>query len=139
MESLARVGDQFASKLVGAFEAVVIRGKALDDVFRSLALSLSEMALKAAFKPFEDALGSFLGGAFAGLPQLFTAAGSAGPVDLFGGGLGTGAGMLASAAAPIAPAVTFNIQTPDVASFQRSQGQIAAMLHRTVESGRRHL
>jgi lambda family phage tail tape measure protein len=33
--------------------------------------------------------------------------------------------------------VTVNVSTPDVAGFQRSQGQIAAALARAVERGRR--
>ncbi|OLP54916.1 hypothetical protein BJF92_14040 [Rhizobium rhizosphaerae] len=49
------------------------------------------------------------------------------------------AGMPASAAAPAAPSVVFNIRTEDAASFRRSEGQIAAMLSRTVLRGRRGL
>ncbi|OQP85129.1 hypothetical protein BTR14_17285 [Rhizobium rhizosphaerae] len=45
----------------------------------------------------------------------------------------------ASAAAPAAPSVVFNIRTEDAASFRRSEGQIAAMLSRTVLRGRRGL
>lgn len=41
----------------------------------------------------------------------------------------------ASAAAPI----VFNIQTPDVQSFQQSQGQIAAQIARAAAAGRRNL
>lgn len=35
--------------------------------------------------------------------------------------------------------VTFNISTPDVAGFAKSQGQVSAMLARTVNRGRRSL
>jgi len=35
--------------------------------------------------------------------------------------------------------VTFNVQTPDAASFQRSESQIAAMLARAVGQGQRNL
>lgn len=36
-------------------------------------------------------------------------------------------------------AITFNISTPDAESFRRSEGQIAAMLTRTVNRGHRNL
>lgn len=45
----------------------------------------------------------------------------------------------ASAAAPAAPSIVFNVRTEDAASFRRSEGQIAAMLSRTVLRGRRGL
>lgn len=35
-------------------------------------------------------------------------------------------------------AITMNISTPDVAGFQRSQGQIAAQMNRALERGRRN-
>ena len=38
-----------------------------------------------------------------------------------------------------APNIVFNIQTPDVDGFRRSQGQLAAMLARTVGRGQRQL
>jgi lambda family phage tail tape measure protein len=38
-----------------------------------------------------------------------------------------------------AVSVTFNIQTPDVAGFQRSQSQIAAQMSRLLASGQRNV
>ncbi|MEP1206729.1 MAG: phage tail tape measure protein [Rhizobiaceae bacterium] len=50
----------------------------------------------------------------------------------------TSSGGSGSAAA--APAnITFNVSTPDVQGFRRSQAQISTMLTRTVNRGRRHL
>ncbi|MEL6373417.1 MAG: phage tail tape measure protein [Pseudomonadota bacterium] len=48
-------------------------------------------------------------------------------------------GVRAGAGGGMAPQVTFNVTTPDAASFQRSQTQIAAMLARTVGRGERNL
>lgn len=133
LAELERVGDRFAAKMIDAFEAVAIRGKSLDGVFRSLALSLSDMALDAALKPFEAALGNLFASGVGGF---------AAPSGL--GGLVSGAA--ASAASGLAPVpssnpvnVTFNVATPDVQGFRQSQGQIAAMMSRTVGSGQRNL
>ena len=46
-------------------------------------------------------------------------------------------GAAAAAAAPVN--VTFNISTPDVDGFRKSQAQIASLLARTVNRGRRNL
>ncbi len=67
MADVGRIGQQFARSLTGAFEAVVLRGQKLDGVLRGLALSLSRMALRAAFKPLESALGAAFNGLFSGL------------------------------------------------------------------------
>jgi hypothetical protein len=38
-----------------------------------------------------------------------------------------------------APSITFNVSTPDVESFRRSETQLAAMLTRVVGRGQRNL
>jgi hypothetical protein len=45
-------------------------------------------------------------------------------------------GVAATQAAPVQ--VTMNISTPDAASFQRSQSQIAAQMSRALHMGRRN-
>jgi phage-related minor tail protein len=167
LTDMSRLGDQFASKLVNAFEAVAIRGKKLEDVVKSLALSLSEMALKAALKPIESALGNAFSGAFGGLAQ---AAAPALPIPFAQGGViaspvafplsrgrtGIAGERGAEAIMPLmrgpdgklgvaasgsgrAVNITFNIATPDAASFRRSEAQIGAMLSRTLGAGERNL
>jgi phage-related minor tail protein len=66
LNDAARLGRQFGSALSGSFVDVALKGKGLGDVLRSLALRLSEITLRAAFKPLSDAFGSALGGLFAG-------------------------------------------------------------------------
>ncbi|MGE0851149.1 MAG: phage tail tape measure protein [Hyphomicrobiaceae bacterium] len=61
-----RLGNRLGSTLSAAFVDVALRGRGLSDVLRTLALRLSEIALKAAFRPLTDALGGALAGAFAG-------------------------------------------------------------------------
>jgi phage-related minor tail protein len=63
----ARLGARFGDALSQSLADATIRGKGLTDVMRSLALRLSEIALKAAFKPLTDALGGGLAGLVSGL------------------------------------------------------------------------
>lgn len=132
MAELERVGERFAAKMIDAFEAVAIRGKSLDGVFRSLALSLSDMALDAALKPFQSALGNMFAQGFSGFAAP---SGLAGLVP----GAATAAATPANMPASNPLSVVFNVATPDVQGFRQSQGQIAAMMSRTVGSGQRNL
>lgn len=84
-----RYGRQFGAALTTAFSGITLKGKGLSETIDTLALSLSRMALNAAFKPLEQGLGQafaglFGGGAFAfanggviqgGLPVPFAAGG----------------------------------------------------------------
>jgi phage-related minor tail protein len=62
----AKLGTRFGNTLSQAFADVAVRGRSFGDVLRSLTLRLSEIALKAAFKPITDSLGSALAGALTG-------------------------------------------------------------------------
>ena len=62
-----RLGNRLGSTLTTAFVDVALRGRGLSDVLRTLALRLSEIALKAAFRPLTDALGGALAGALTGV------------------------------------------------------------------------
>ena len=89
------------------------------------------------------------GGGVIQSPALFSSAGRLGMLAEAGpeavlplrrgtdGRLGVQASAAAAAAAPVQ--VTFNISTPDVEGFRKSQAQIASMLTRTVNRGRRNL
>lgn len=76
-------GKQFSTALSAAFDGLAIKGKSLSDVFSSLALSLSKMALQAAFKPLENGIGSALSGLLSGSGAAFANGG------VFQGGLPT--------------------------------------------------
>jgi phage-related minor tail protein len=67
LNEAAKLGNRFGSALSSAFVDVALRGRGLGDVLRSLTLRLSELALKAAFKPLTDALGGALAGAVGGI------------------------------------------------------------------------
>lgn len=66
MEDLDRLGRQFSSTLTRAFADIAIKGKGLNDVLRSLALSLSQLVLKAALRPLTDQLANLVSGAVRG-------------------------------------------------------------------------
>jgi phage-related minor tail protein len=160
----SRLSNSFASNLTRAFTDASFKGKALSDVLRSLALSLSQNTLEAALAPisraFGDSLTQLLGGAglVPSAPVPFAKGGViASPVTFpLGGrrGLAGEAGPEAilplargrdgrlgvrseTGAAPVS--VTFNVTTQDADSFRRSEGQIAAMLSRAVGRGQRNL
>lgn len=58
LSSTSRLGRQFASTLVTAFDDIAIKGKNVGDVFKSLALSVSNIALKTALQPLTTGLAS---------------------------------------------------------------------------------
>jgi phage-related minor tail protein len=167
----SRLGQRFGNVLSQSFVDVALRGKGLGDVLRSLTLRLSELTLKAAFKPLTDSLGTALAGAFTGgtafakggvlqrgLPVPFAGGGViASPIafPLAGGRLGIAGERGPEAILPLARGpdgslgvragagaginVTFNVATPDVESFRRSETQLAALLARAVGQGHRNL
>lgn len=171
LASASQYGRQFGSALTSAFTGVAIQGRALGDVIRSLAASLSRLALNAAFKPVEQGIGSlfshlFSGGfAFAngaalrqGLPVPFASGGVISAPTTFplgNGRTGLAGERGAEAILPLARgadgrlgvaasgggavSISFNVSSPDADSFQRSEGQIAAMLTRAVARGQRGL
>jgi phage-related minor tail protein len=66
LAEVSKAGARFSSALSQSFVDLALKGKSFGDVLRSLALRLSEIALKTAFKPLTDALGSALAGLFSG-------------------------------------------------------------------------
>jgi phage-related minor tail protein len=59
-------GKQLSTALSTAFDGLALKGKSLNDVFSNLALSLSKMALQAAFKPLQDGLSGALSSLLSG-------------------------------------------------------------------------
>jgi phage-related minor tail protein len=85
---LAISTNAFASAMTRAFQQSVVGGKQFDDVLKSLALRLSNMAVAAAFRPIATNIAS-------GLNNLFS--------GLFGGGGQGGGGGPAAASGAIKP------------------------------------
>lgn len=171
LADISKAGARFSSALSQSFVDLAIKGRSFGDVLRSLALKLSEIALKAAFKPLTDGLGAALAGlvggglGFArggvirqGLPVPFAQGGViASPIafPLAGNRVGVAGERGPEAILPLARGpdgrlgvraeaggginVTFNIATPDLDSFRRSETQLAALLARAVAQGHRNL
>ena len=169
LHDATRLGRQFSNALVTAFEGIAVKGKSLSDVLRSLALSLSQLVLKAALRPLGDAFGGLLGRLFAGgfakggvlnnrMPVPFASGGviqSPVAFPLAQGRMGLAGERGAEAILPLARgpdgrlgvmaergggvAVTFNVSTPDAESFRRTESQVAAMVARAVALGQRNL
>src|SRR3954453_21827969 len=57
----------FARAMTQAFSASVVGGKQFDDVLKSLALRISDLAVRLAFKPLEKSLTSGITGLISGL------------------------------------------------------------------------
>ena len=66
MSETARIGRQLGTSLSTAFDGLVVKGRGLTDVVRTLGQALSQIAIRAAFRPLENLLGSGLSGLFSG-------------------------------------------------------------------------
>jgi phage-related minor tail protein len=171
LTTTSRLGRQFSNTLVSAFDDIAIKGKNVGDVFKSLALNVSQLALKATLQPLTTGLASvfqgLIGGATAfakggviqqGTPVPFATGGViASPITfpLAGGATGLAGERGPEAIMPLTRGsdgrlgvaaaggggqpITINISTPDAASFNRSQTQIAAMIARAAAAGQRNL
>ena len=151
----------FAGGLLRAFDGVIFDGMRLQDALRGIAQTMIDSVYNAAMKPVQNAFGgalaqgvngamsSILPFAQGGVISQATAfpmrggttglMGEAGPEAIMplargaDGQLGVRAGGGGQAVN-----VTFNISTPDVAGFERSQTQIAAQMGRLLSRGQRN-
>lgn len=67
VRGLEASANGFARAMTQAFSRAIVDGRRFDDVLKSLALRLSNMAVKAAFKPLEQAFAGGLQNLFGGL------------------------------------------------------------------------
>ncbi|MCJ8507591.1 phage tail tape measure protein [Rhizobium lemnae] len=166
MQDLQARSQSFGSALSSALQGAALNGKGLDTVLRGLGRRLSDIALAAALKPLENAMsgiaGSLLGSLGSGVVGKVTPFADGGVVrspSFFSMG-GSATGLMGEAGAEaILPLkrgadgalgvatsggsggasgqIVFNVTATDAASFKRSEGQITAMLARSVARGRR--
>ncbi|MBA4132089.1 MAG: phage tail protein [Hyphomicrobium sp.] len=66
LRAAASLGRQFSNSLINAFEGIAIKGRSVADVLKGLALRLSDLVLKAAFRPLEQGFGNALSGLVSG-------------------------------------------------------------------------
>ncbi|MGE7371032.1 phage tail tape measure protein [Neorhizobium sp. NPDC001467] len=157
MADLEARSHRFGSALTAALRSATVGGRGLDDVLKGLGNRLTDIALAAGLKPLEgllsNAIGSFVGsvtpfadGGVVRSPSFFPMGG--GNLGLMGeagaeailplrrgpdGALGVATG---GGGAPM-PQIVFNVTATDAASFRKSEGQIAALLVRSVARGQR--
>jgi phage-related minor tail protein len=171
LSTTSRLGRQFSTRLVSAFDDIAVKGKGVGDVFKSLALNVSQLALKATLQPLTTGIASMFQGLISGAmpfakggviqqgtPVPFASGGViASPISfpLAGGATGLAGERGPEAIMPLTRGpdgrlgvaaaggggqpITINISTPDAASFNRSQTQIAAMIARAAAAGQRNL
>ena len=155
----------FSKVMTQAFATSITGGKQFEDVLKSLALKLSDLAVKAAFKPLDSALSGGLQALFSpapaagytiDAPRLFAAGGVIAAPSYFP--LGDGGVGLAGEAGPEAimplqrgadgrlgvaggggSTINVSIATPDPDSFRRSESYITGQIARAVARGQRSL
>ena len=66
LRAARRSGGSFRTRSINAFEGIAIKGRSVADVLKGLALRLSDLVLKAAFKPLEQGFGGVLSGLLSG-------------------------------------------------------------------------
>jgi phage-related minor tail protein len=157
---------QFATAMRKAFSDAVSGGRQFDDVLKSLALRLSNMALTNALKPLAKGLAGgltdlfggsgstpatlgiqpFASGGVIGAPSYFPLspgglglAGEAGPEAIMPLTRGSDGRLGVSMAGAVPAHVTVQIVTPDPASFQRSEAYLTGQIARAVARGQRNL
>ena len=169
LSELKDLTKDFGADLTGALAGAAVSGRALEDVLRRVALSLAGSALQVGLQPLKNLAGSFFSGVFSGIGGLFGFAKggvvpfvSGGVVSAptyfpLGGNVGLMGEAGAEAVLPLArgsdgrlgvaaaanggaPVNTvFNVTTPDVPSFRKSEAQVTGMLARAVRRGARTL
>jgi phage-related minor tail protein len=162
MRDINRSAGQFGRALSNAFAQGVTGSRGLDDVLKSLYLRISDIALRLAFKPVENALtagfaGLFAGGSGgAGSIQPFASGGIIGTPTYFpmrSGGTGLAGEAGPEAIMPLArgpdgrlgvaatgggrASITVNIATADADSFRRSELYVTGQIARAVARGQR--
>ena len=161
--------EKVARTMTRTFASAIAGGRSFESVLKSVALSLSRVALNASLQPLQQGLtsvvrsalssvGSIAGGATPTIAPFADGGIVSSPV-YFGSGGGIGLmgergaeaivplsrgpdgklGLAAGGAAGKPVQVSVNITTPDVAGFQKSQVQIAGSIARAVERGGRNL
>jgi phage-related minor tail protein len=162
-----RSAATFGRLMTDAFSQSVIGGRSFEDVLKSLTLRLSDMALKAAFKPIETGLVRGLGQLFGSSTQIAAAGGAIKPFASGGiigtpsyfplreGGIGLAGEAGPEAIMPLTRGadgklgvvaagggranITVNISTPDADSFRRSEIYLTGQIARAVARGQRGL
>ncbi len=157
LAELTTISERFGSKLTKAFIDATVKGKDLNSVLKSLALSMSRMTLRQALRPVNEAVSGivsniinspvkpFASGGVINTPTYFPMhgatglAGEAGPEAILPLSRGSDGRLGIASASGQNISITFHVTATDAASFAQSESQISAMLNRAVSRGTRNL
>ncbi|NTS30186.1 phage tail tape measure protein [Phyllobacterium sp. BT25] len=160
LTNLEARSKQFGRTISDALKGAAVSGRNFEDVLRNLGMSLANMALGAGLAPLQKMASGWLEGLFNGLQgaKPHAKGGVVNSPTYFndGGALGLMGEAGAEAIMPLARGadgklgvvsqgggaplhVTFNVTTPDAASFRKSEAQMTGMLARAVQRGARTL
>jgi len=150
----------FSTGLRRAFDGVIFDGMRMQDALRGIAQSMAGSVYNTAMRPVQNAFGSLLAQGVTGAMGSIMPFAKGGVISQataipMRGGMGLMGEAGPEAIMPLsrgpdgrlgvraaggggAVNVSFNIQTPDVAGFQRSQTQIAAQMGRLLSQGNRN-
>jgi len=161
LRQISTLADGLGRSLTNAFRSAVTDGKSLNSVLGDIALSFSNLVLKAALQPVGNLISSFVGNLFSGAGpslggvQAFAKGGVVASPTYFplGGGTGLAGEAGPEAIMPLvrgadgslgvagagggAVTVNFNVTSPDARSFAASEAELSAMLLRAVRRGAR--
>jgi phage-related minor tail protein len=166
MNGIQRSANAFGRAMSDAFSQSILGSRNFEDVLKQLHLRLSDIALRLAFKPVENALSGGLSSLFgSNTPSMFAASGAIKPFaaggvigtptyfPMRGGGLGLAGeagpeailplsrgsdGRLGIAAAGgTGGGIVVNIATPDAESFRHSEVYVTGQIARAVARGQR--
>lgn len=136
-----------SSGLRKAFDGLIFDGMKLSDALKTVAASMVNTAYNSAITPVTEHFGGLIGDAVGGLVNSILPFQSGGAISLASAGPDIGAAPIGAKGAMamdmVEPtpsqkvSVVMNISTPDAASFQKSQSQIAAQMSRALSRGQR--
>ena len=141
--------QRFGAALTGALRSATTGGRGLEDVLKGLGNRLSDIALAAGMRPLETMLGNAIGGLVGSVtpfadggvvrsPSFFPMGGDMGLMGEAGAEAilplqrGPDGALGVAAAGGGGPQIVFNVTANDAVSFRKSEGQISAMLARSV-------
>ncbi len=157
LTELTTISERFGNRLTSAFIDATVKGKDLNSVLKSLALSMSRMTLRQAMRPVNEAVSGivsnlintpvkpFANGGVINTPTYFPMhgatglAGEAGPEAILPLTRGSDGRLGVASANGQAINITFNVTATDAASFAQSESQLSALLSRAVSRGTRNL
>lgn len=137
--------NRYAGAVSRAFAGAVTSGQSFDDVLKSLALRMSQMAVGFAMRPLVGSIMGGFGGLFTGGGSVRTPAFLPPPGGNTARSPAPASGAAGAEFAPAgnadaaSPRVSIHISTPDAESFRRSEAYVTGQIARAVARGKRTL